>query len=82
MRRQHKKKASNGTWMQTLLALQHNAVTLKGSLPFVNSYCNKFLHCVVKRLGVLLMAWHAKSCISFMRYLNNAEFKAINYSKS
>jgi len=80
MKNETKKKASNVT-LGTSLAPDQNAETFTSAiLHFFIFYCNRFLHCVVKGFSVLLQ--HAWPLVSFRRFINNAESRAINYSKS
>jgi len=80
MKNETKKKASNAC-IETSLAPKQNAEVLTSiTLHFCISYCNRFLHCVVKGLSVLLQ--HAWPLVSFRRFINNAESRAINYFKS
>jgi len=80
MKNETKNKASNAT-LGTSLASEQNAERMTSiTLHFFILYCNRFLHCVVKGLSLLLQ--YAKPLVSFMGLENNAESRAINYSKS
>jgi len=79
MKGEIKRKAGNAA--ETLPASQHDMKHLTSAiLHFFILYCNRFLHCVVKGFSLLLQ--YAKPLVLFRRFINNAESRAINYSKS
>ena len=79
MKNETKKKASN-VKLRTSLAPEHNEDLTSITLHFFIFYCNRFLHCVEKGLSLFLQ--YARPLVSFRRFINNAESRAINYSKS
>jgi len=80
MKNETKRKASNAN-LETSLASQHDTeIQTSAIIHFCIFYCNRFLHCVVKGLSVLLQ--HAWPLVSFRRLINNAESRAIHYFKS
>ncbi len=80
MKNETKKEASNATPRATSLAPTYNTRTTSSIIHFCILYCNNFLHCVVKGLGVLAQC--AKPLVSFMGCIHDAKVRAINYSQS
>jgi len=81
MKRETKKKASNGLNEKTLLAHKRNVdINLHNYILFSIPIATNFCIACLKRLGELLR--FAKSLINFMRCLRNAEFRAKAYSQS
>jgi len=82
MKGETKRKASDAK-LRTSLA-SHNTRTqyklTSSIIHFCILYCNNFLHCVVKGLGVLAQC--AKPLVSFMGCIHDAKVRAINYSQS